>query len=297
MIDLHTHTNYSDGNDSLTELLINAQEKGIDILAITDHDNILVYDELSKINIKDYYQGKIVTGVEIKTTFNKIPIEILGYGIDINKFKDSKCVDPERLEIIQVKYLENYKKIGKKIGLIFDESISKIDYSKYAATTFYEMIIANPKNLEIIPELNTIKKEEFYRISSGNKKSKFYIDETIDSLDIDYVIDEIHRCGGKAFLAHLYVYKCTNYIDFLNDLIRSSKLDGIECFYSSFTDEQTKEIINIANENNLYISGGSDYHGKNKRDLMLGTGYGNLKVPKKIIDKWLKEKYYIDGRK
>lgn len=297
MIDLHTHTNYSDGNDNLIELLQNASEKGIEILSITDHDNILVYDELAKINVKDYYQGKIVTGVEIKTTFNKTPIEILGYGINIEQFKNSKCVDIDRPQIIQNKYLENYKKIGKEIGLIFDETINTIDYSKYAATTFYSMLLANFKNLEIMPELEKIKKEEFYRITSGNKESKFYIDESKDSFDIDYVIREIHRCGGKTFLAHLYAYKCDNHLEFLKQIIKETKLDGIECFYSTFTEEQTKEVIDFATKNNLYISGGSDYHGKNKRDLMLGIGYGNLKVPKDVIDKWAKAEYYIDERK
>ena len=64
------------------------------------------------------------------------------------------------------------------------------------------------------------------------------------------------------------------------------KLDGVECYHSSFTEEQIKKLIQFSKENNLLMSGGSDYHGTNKPYINLGTGQGILKVPKNIIENW-----------
>ena len=66
MIDLHIHTSYSDGTDSLIELLEKAEKNKLEYISITDHDNCRVYDELRKIEGSKYYTGKIIPGVEIK---------------------------------------------------------------------------------------------------------------------------------------------------------------------------------------------------------------------------------------
>lgn len=289
MIDLHTHTSFSDGSDSVEELLKKAEAIGIKLLSITDHDSVDAYEVLSKLNISDFYKGEIVSGVEIKTAFQGIAIEILGYGIDPKLFSKSKCVDQERLIATQNKYLDNYKLVGKKLGLIFDETEIINSVQEYAATKFYTMIIDDPYNKEVFPLLETCKYEEFYRITSGNKNSPFYINEENDSLNINYVIDEIHRCGGKAFLAHLYLYKIDGHIEFLKDLIDCTNLDGVECYYSTFTSDQIIEILEVTNKYGLYVSGGTDYHGTNKPTIHLGIGLGNLNVPEIEINKWLKD--------
>lgn len=291
MIDLHIHTTCSDGTYSPVELLKKAKTNNLDLISITDHDSIDAYKELDKIKISDFYDGKIITGIEIKTAFEGIPIEILGYGIDINQFKNSICVNKDIKIKNQLKYLENFKKVGKKLGLIFNNNITVEKIGEYAATTFYDAIIINSENKEIFPELKTCKRENFYRTTSGNKKSPFYINEEGDSININLVIEEIHKYGGKAFLAHLYQYKIDDHIKFLGQIIKNTKIDGVECYYSIFTDSQTKEILEITKKSNLYISGGSDYHGENKPSIKLGIGLGNLNVLSNDIDKWLMDKY------
>ena len=81
MIDLHWHTTNSDGTDITIQLLKKAQEKGITLLSITDHDTTKAYFDIDNININEYYNGKIITGIEINCVFNNIKIELLGYGI------------------------------------------------------------------------------------------------------------------------------------------------------------------------------------------------------------------------
>ncbi len=67
------------------------------------------------------------------------------------------------------------------------------------------------------------------------------------------------------------------------------QFDGIECFYTTFTEAQTNKLIQICEKNNYYKSGGSDYHGKAKPNVDIGVGFGNLKVQDEIINDW-KEK-------
>lgn len=102
------------------------------------------------------------------------------------------------------------------------------------------------------------------------------------------VIDIIHKAGGKAFLAHPFEYKFKDTIKYIDDLREEAELDGIECFHPSSMDDDKKDIlVEYARKNNLYISGGSDYHGNPKPDIEVGIGRGNLNIPKEIIEEWL----------
>lgn len=102
------------------------------------------------------------------------------------------------------------------------------------------------------------------------------------------VIDIIHKAGGKAFWAHPFEYRFQNIIKFIEDLRKEAELDGIECYHPSSVNDNKKEIlVEYARRNGLFISGGSDYHGKIKPDIEIGIGRGNLNITKEIIEEWL----------
>ena len=82
MIDLHTHTKYSDGTDDIYQLLSNATKNNIRVLSITDHNSVDSYYEMELFDINDYYDGSIITGCEFTSVYNDTIIEILGYGFD-----------------------------------------------------------------------------------------------------------------------------------------------------------------------------------------------------------------------
>ena len=119
MIDLHTHTNHSDGTDSVEELLLNAEKKKLEIISITDHDTVKEHLELRKIN--NPFTGQIIPGIEITTTYNGEIIEVLGYNIDIDKMNImvEKYI-PTRYQRFQNEF-ELIKKQYKSIGVIFNE--------------------------------------------------------------------------------------------------------------------------------------------------------------------------------
>ena len=118
MIDLHMHTNHSDGTDTVEELLKKAEAKKLEIISITDHDSVGAYYELEKRpELRNLFSGKIIIGSELKTCYKRVPIEILGYGIDYNKIRVHE-VDDEKM---QKEILEQMKQVAKNLGLKFDE--------------------------------------------------------------------------------------------------------------------------------------------------------------------------------
>ena len=86
MIDLHMHTNHSDGTDSVEELLKNAEKKHLEVISITDHDSIDAYHEIDENpSLRSLYSGTLIVGTELRALYHKHNIEVLGYGIDYKK--------------------------------------------------------------------------------------------------------------------------------------------------------------------------------------------------------------------
>ena len=89
MIDLHTHTINSDGDFTTREILREAGLNNIEILSITDHNNINAYEDMKKLPVKDLFKGKIITGVELEFTKDGKLFDMLGYGFNIDNTKDT----------------------------------------------------------------------------------------------------------------------------------------------------------------------------------------------------------------
>ena len=92
--------------------------------------------------------------------------------------------------------------------------------------------------------------------------------------------------GGKVFLPHIFEYK-DNSQKILEFILDNYVIDGIECYYTTFSKEQSNFLLNICEGKNLLVSGGSDYHGINKKNVEMAIGKGNLKIDKKIIQDWI----------
>lgn len=289
MIDLHIHSNYSDGTYSVSDILKEAEKRKLEIISITDHDSVKAYHEIyNNKSIRNIYEGKIIIGSEIKCYLPEynLPVEILGYGIDISEIEN--YLQNNQIMKIQNKYLEYLKKVGKGIGLIFDEDI-KIDNEKhaYASDIFQRELIKHLENEEILKKNNISLEPNFYRAEQCNKNSIFYINEKEDFIKIGDIIEKIHDAGGLAFLAHPYIYPTNQTEEMVELIIEKYELDGVECYYSAFTQEQTKRIIEICNKHNKFISGGTDFHGDNRPNTKMGEGKGNLNIKKEIIENWI----------
>ena len=287
MIDLHIHSTYSDGSYTVKEILQEAENKNLEYISITDHDCVNAYKELENMNIKNYYKGNIIVGCEFKCYLEEfhIPIEILGYGFDLNIIK--QYFENNHIMGVQKNYLEYLKKQGKKVGLVFDENLKLIDNHSYASAVFETELLKYSENKEIMKKHHISLEPNFYRAEQCNKNSIFYIDENKDFIGIQGLLEKIHEAKGLAFLAHPYIYPVDNVEEMVEYIANTYQLDGIECYYSTFTEEQKRTMINCTKKYNLYISGGTDFHGIPKPDIKMGNGRGNLQIPKEVILNWI----------
>ena len=290
MIDLHMHTLYSDGDKTVEEILKMCEEKKLEYISITDHDTCKQYEDEALKNNK-IFSGKIIIGSELQTTFQKRKIEILAYDFDMGIV--SKWLEKYYSE---EKLMQNQKDIWNKVLCVCDKNGLKYDESQIRKPTsifqfveplIYEELMKHEENYKILDEF-TESRTIFFRKGLTNPNSKFCVDYSEFVPKYEEVIKIIHQAGGKAFFAHPFEYKFDNTFEFMDELINAAKLDGIECFHPSAEEDNKKDIlVEYARKNNLYISGGSDYHGSRKPERSIGIGKGSLNIDKKIVEEWL----------
>lgn len=287
MIDLHLHTTSSDGSDEPIDLLIKAEQAGLKYISITDHDSIGAYEKLKKIKVNDYYKGKLIPGCEFSAYHNGKPIEILGYGIDLEAIASSGIISEEKFYERENDYLQKMMSICRELSVKYSSNLS-VKGGKYFATQIMHADIRKyPENevhftKEVWESLNA-----FYRTCVNNEDSPFFLDQMKDCPTITEAADIIKKAGGKAFLAHLYGYYTDNYEEFLNSMISLNVLDGIECYHSLHSIDRTNYLLNYCSEHKLYASGGSDYHGKLKPNVKIGETVNGVRIPYEILEPWM----------
>lgn len=292
MVDMHLHTLYSDGDKTVEELLKMCEERQLKYISITDHDTCEQYNDIA-LNPNKIFTGKIIIGTELRCLFKGYSIEILGYNVDpiiINEWT-KKHIGKKQREKRQVYTKEKLLKICDKEGLKYNiNNILKSDKTfKYSERKIYEEIILYEENCKKIGELAK-SFELFFRKGIRNPKSNFFIDPSEFTPSYSEVIDIIHNAGGKAFLAHPYAYQISDIISFIDELRKERELDGIECFHpTSEEDDKINILVNYARKNNLYITGGSDYHGTLKPHIKLAIGKGSLNINKDYIEEWVND--------
>ncbi len=292
MVDMHIHSNNSDGTDTVEELLKKAEILHLKYISITDHDTCKGYEELKKVDVKNLFSGHIVKGIEIKCSYKKRTIEVLGYNIDtkiMQKWLDDFYKDKKRNQL-QMKYFNLLYNKCKKMKLILDEKEDIIwnPDRDWASFTIYSEIKRHEENKNRVPKDLWESFAGFNRKYCNDPDHVLYIDKSQDYPSLEETILAIKKAKGLVFMPHLYVYKWVeNKNEFINEFVEIYKIDGIECYYTDFKEEETNYLLELCEKHNLYISGGSDYHGKNKPKISLAKGYGNLNINEEIIKKWI----------
>lgn len=263
-IDLHIHTNCSDGKFTPKEIIDEAVKNGVEVISITDHDTVKAYtDEF--FNYANLKKIKIVTGVEISTKIEKAGIHILGYNIDINnKFLIDKLFLLRNSRHIYLKEVgDKLKKLGYVVNV---DKLDKIDAVTKAHIA--QDIVENLENKsKLLKEFNHIPaKGEFIEEIMNEGCIAYVKKQTITPKE---AADLIRQVGGKVVLAHPVAYK---YEDGLTEkdienIVENIKPDGIEANYI-YVDRNKNKINeiefwnNFAKKHNLEITTGSDFHNK-----------------------------------
>lgn len=288
MVDLHCHSLFSDGDLEPNELLKKAEMLGLNYFSITDHNNCFAYENIEE----TLFSGRLIKGVEIVTSFKKHIIEILGYGMDIQEI-NKWCKDSKRKELNYARNIyETLISIFNQNGIMYtkeieiEKIIDKEDATGKLKQYIYQDLLKYAGNREIIGEEILDSYANFNKKGLNNPNSILFINEYTRFPTIEEVVDLIHRNGGLCFLAHLYQYNVDKPIEYLKDILKIVKLDGVEVYHSSFSEEQIIEISRFAEENSLYKSGGSDFHGKLKPGIELGL---NKRISDKMIEAWVEK--------
>ena len=292
MIDLHIHTKYSDGVNSVKEILLLSHNLDLNTISITDHDTTLAYNELLDINYKELFSGNIMFGIEISSKYKGHKIELLAYNFDNYKLinnnvrRDSYRNNKKMHDIIRDERIGLIYKF-KSLGLVVDYFYLDNLFIDYFESRLYNSLFLNNNINTIKDRLGDCYYEagyDFFRKCVTNPDTPFYIDYSELNQDINEICDLIHDNDGLVFLAHPLLYGIK---DLKKMFCEYPNIDGLECYYNGFNKDEIDSLVNLAKDNNLLISGGSDYHGKKgfKNQLghsMLGKSY----IDDNIMSNW-----------
>ena len=253
-VDLHIHSNCSDGSDTIKELFEKIQKSNIEIFALTDHDTVEGCQEMQK------YTDKFIRGVELTCQADNIKCHILGFNCDINNDKVLKLIEKgKKLRRIKLETRVKYLKEKWNIELTKEE-LAWLYSRKSVVKTHFANILVNRGLAE-----DTVSAMKKYLDECKVPNTRFNIEEAIEALVSAGAIPVwAHPLGGegeehlteKEFLTEL-------------EIMKSYSIKGLECYYSRYSEQEEIFLVNCAKRNNLLISGGSDYHGTNKKNISL----------------------------
>lgn len=276
MIDLHVHSNCSDGTLSPEEVVRLACDTGLSAFALTDHDTVIGV-AAAKEAARNLASGKplqVISGTEISAAYKNRDIHILGLFIDENNdaLKTELAAAIDARDQRNEKMAERFRALGIPItlNLLCQENpqtvITRAHFAKYLTEKHYVKT-----------------REEAFTRYLGYDAPCFVPREYMQP---ERAIKLILSAGGIPVLAHPLLYHLDS--DELHGLIArltDAGLKGLEVYYSSFSSDEQNLLAGIANHYNLLKTGGTDFHGSNKPNLFLGTGRNhNLNIPDSVLD-------------
>ena len=256
--DLHIHSNFSDGSNNLEELVDIIVKNNLKIVALTDHDTVSGNIEMESLIPRDI---SFIKGVELTCTVQDIKCHILGYDInpkneELNDLINlGKQLRKQKLET-RIEYLKN------KYGIEFTKEELDWLYSRRSVVKTHIANLLVKRGLAS----NNVEAMKNYIDACKTGNTRF---------DGIKAISAIKSAGGIPVWAHplggegeKHISK-DEFLPKLNIMI-SCGIKGLECYYSRYNQEEIEFLVDCAAENNLMISGGSDYHGENKQGIPIG---------------------------
>lgn len=273
-IDLHTHSTASDGTATPAEVFQIARELQLAAVALTDHDTLGGLEEFMDA-AGNHPECEAVCGVELACSFMSREIHIVGLFINPHSAELNAFIENARLErqrrnrdlFVKLELL-GYK-LDPEMPEFANLSLDGIGRPHFAAALVNRFGFAHPRNV-------------FEKLLGKNRPA--YIPRRLP--DPAGAINAIHASGGVAVWAHP-VRREANERAYLKRAARklaAMGLDAVEGYYSMFGAAETAMVHEIALPLGLAISGGSDFHGANSPDVVLGFGAGGLRVPAELLD-------------
>ena len=261
-IDLHIHTNKSDGLLSPKEIIDKAKRKQVQTIAIADHDTVDAYTDEVYNYAKDN-EIELITAVEISTKTKKCGIHVLGYNIDTsNKYLNESL---KKIRNARHDYLYNVANKLNEMNYILN--INKLDMIEAVTKAHIAMdIISNKTNeKQLLKQFGHIPSKGKFIETIMNENCPAYVKKK--TVTPKEAAEIIRKAGGKVVLAHpvAYVHEDNLTMNEILEIINDMKADGLEANYI-YTDRNNNIVNEIekwnkfAEENHLFVTIGSDFH-------------------------------------
>ena len=276
MIDLHTHSTASDGALSPAELVAYAYNKGLSAIALTDHDTVAGIP--AAVSAASRIGGfELIPGIELSVE-SRGETHVLGYFIDIS----SKALNGALEEIRRVRIERGYKTAenltAAGLPVTVEEALEFSGGGAIARVHFAKLLVKKGY-------CTTVEEGMSEWLSPGKPGHS-----TMQAITAEEAVEIIRAASGDAYIAHLHTTKMapSELYEFLKRL-KEVGLSGIECFYSEYTPEMTREYYSLAESLGLLCSGGTDFHGNNKPHIEIGTGCGNMRIGYEVLEQMRKK--------
>lgn len=271
-VDLHVHSNASDGTLSPSEVVELALKKDLAAIALSDHDTVKGVPEAVK--AAEGTSLEVIPATELSCYYNKIEIHVVGLFVDHQN--PDFLAELDRLEAARMQrnldMIELFRKDGIEISL-------------------EELQAGNPGSVITRVHFARVLTEKGY-CKDKNAAFKQYVGVGCPyylpkpQVTPELSLPLITQAGGIPILAHPNLYNMGwNEIETLVQTLLPLGLKGIEAYHSSQNISQSDKLRSMAAKYHLVVSGGSDFHGANKPDIDLGIGRGNLHITEAVLDR------------
>ena len=272
MIDLHTHTCFSDGTDTPEELIRHAKEKGVEVIALTDHNTVGGVKRFMTAAKEQDVLG--VPGIEISTEYSKKELHIIALLVKEAHFDEieAKMLDLKRRKAEANRLLvQNLNKNGYRIS--YDELVKAHHNGNVNRAHIAAFLTETGQTPSIREAFSTLLKEEC---------GLYVPPKRFDALES---IAYIRSLGALPILAHPFLQFNREELEEFLPKAKAAGLMAMETEYSVYDEATTKTAREVADTYGILCSGGSDYHGGNKPYITLGKGQGNLEVSISLWEK------------
>ena len=270
MIDLHTHSRFSDGSATPTEVIDLAVEAGLTAIALTDHDGLAGLTEAE--NRAKTAGIDFVRGCEVSASFQPGSLHLLCY------FVPAEGALPKKLaELRAERERRNEKLLELLAGLGFPITREEVELEAGSD------VIGRPHFAAVLIRHGVVSsvEEAFQRFLA--KGTPAYVER--EHVEPTEILEVAAQSGALTSIAHPMTLGLEpTELDRLLDDFASSGVAGMECYYSSYDEDLQRDLAAMARRHGLVPTGGSDFHGTFKPGLYVGTGRGELCVPDEVLD-------------
>lgn len=264
--DLHTHSVFSDGTYTPTEIVDAAIRLGLSAVALCDHNTVDGLPEF--LSAAEGKNIEAIAGAEFSVDYNGTELHLLGLFIPEVQFSRISRLMETTMELKQQSNLDLIHALN--------QAGYRIDFEEIRNTTRNGTFNRSHIARALTEKGYTASiKEAFDTLLSPT--AGFYKEP--QRLSFWKMLDALTEMGAVPVLAHPFLNLNESQLTALLPLAKERGLAGIECVYSLYDPSTTQTSFNLARRFGLKCSGGSDFHGSTKPDIALGTGKGNLEIP------------------